>query len=67
MLRPVLTLPRKAKIVAQQNSDFTAEGAPPGAVARSMHDATQEFVKAMPRAPTVVFVAHKRRRSDDNL
>jgi len=67
MLRPVLTLPRKAKILAQQNADFTAESALPGAVARSMHDAAQEFVKAKPRAPAVVLVAHKRWRSDDNL
>jgi hypothetical protein len=58
---------RKAKILAQQDADFTAEGAPPGAVARSMHDAAQEFVKAIPRAPTVVLVAHKRWRLDDNL
>lgn len=29
MKRPVLTLPLKPKTIAQQNTDFTAEGSPP--------------------------------------
>ena len=67
MIRPVLTLPPKVKTLAQQNADFTAEGAPPpGKVAMSIHDAAHEFVKAVSHAPTIVLVAHKRRPSGKN-
>ena len=67
MIRPVLTLPSKAKILAQQNADFTAEGAPPpGKVAMPIHDTAHEAVKAVSRAPTIVLRAHKRRPSGRN-
>ena len=67
MIRPILTLPPKAKTLAQQNADFTAEGAPPpGKVGLSIPDTAHEFVKAVSRAPTIVLRAHKRRPSGKN-
>ena len=67
MKRPVLTLPREVKTLAQQKSNFTAEGTPPlGKEAMSIHDTADEFVKAVSRAPTIVLRAHKRRPSGKN-
>jgi hypothetical protein len=67
MIRPVLTLPPKVKTLAQQNADFTAEGAPPpGKVAMSIHDTAHEFVKAVSRPPTIAIGAHKHRPSSKN-
>ncbi len=64
MIRPVLTLPPKAKTLAQQNTDFTAEGSPPpGKVGMSIPDTAHEFVKAVSRAPAIVPGAHKGRPS----
>jgi hypothetical protein len=67
MIRPVLTLPPKVKTLAQQESDFTAEGSPPpGKVATSIPDTPHESVKAASRAPSVAVSAHKRRPSSKN-
>ena len=67
MKRPVLTLPPKVKTLAQQKSNFTAEGAPaPGKEAMPIHNTADEFVKAVSRAPTIVLRAHKRRPSGKN-
>jgi len=67
MGRPVLTLPPKVKTLAQQKSDFTAEGAPaPGEVGMSNPDTAHECVEAVSRAPTIVVSAHKRRPSGKN-
>jgi hypothetical protein len=55
MIRPVLILPPKVKSLAQQNADFTAEGAPPpGKVAMSIPDTPHEFVKPVLREPVIV-------------
>ena len=67
MIRPVLTLPPKAKTLAQQNTDFTAEGAPPpGKVGMDIPETAHESVKVVSRAPTIVRGAHKRRPSSKN-
>lgn len=64
MVRPILTLPPKAKTLAQQNADFTAEGAPPpGKVGMSNPDTGHDCVEAVSHAPTIVVSAHKRRPS----
>jgi len=68
MTRPVPTLPPKVKTLAQQNADFTAEGAPPpGKAGTSMPDTGHESVKAVSPAPIIVPGAHKHRPSDKNL
>jgi len=67
MIRPILTLPPKIKTLAQQNVDFTAEGAPPpGTAAISIPGAGYEFVKPVLRSPTIVIGAHKHRPSAHN-
>ena len=67
MIRPVLTLPPKVKTLAQQKTDFTAEGSPPpGKVGMSIPDTPHESGKAVSRAPTIVLGAHKRRASGKN-
>ena len=64
MFRPILTLPRNSKTLAQQNADFTAEGAPPpGMVTISIPGTGYEFVKTGLRSPTIVIGAHKHRPS----
>ena len=64
MIRPILTLPPKVKTLAQQNADFTAEGAPPpGKVGMSIPETAHESVKVVSRAPAVVLGVHKRRLS----
>jgi hypothetical protein len=67
MNRPVVTLPPKVKTLAQQKTDFTAEGAPPpGKVGMVNPDTAHECVEAVPRAPTIAVSAHKRRPSGKN-
>ena len=67
MTRPVLTLPPKVKTLAQQNADFTAEGAPPpGKVGLSTPDTGHESVTAISPAPIIVPGAHKHLPSDKN-
>ena len=67
MNRPILTLPLKDKTLAQQKSDFTAEGAPPpGKVAKSIPDTTHESVKAVSREAASALNDHKRRLSSKN-
>jgi hypothetical protein len=62
MNRPVLTVPPKVKTLAQQKTDFTAEGAPPpGKVGMVNPDTAHECVEAVSRAPTIAVSAHKRR------
>jgi len=52
MIRHVLTLPPKVKTLAEQNADFTAEGAPPpGKVGMSIPDTGHESVQAVSPAP----------------
>jgi hypothetical protein len=61
MTRPILTLPPKVKTLAQQNADFTAEGAPPpGKVGMSIPDTPHEFVKAISHEHIIVASDHKR-------
>jgi hypothetical protein len=67
MNRPVLTPPPKVKTLAQQKSDFTAEGAPPpGKVGMANPDTAHECVETVSRAPTSVVSAHKRPPSGKN-
>jgi len=62
MNRPVLTVPPKVKTLAEQKTDFTAEGAPPpGKVGMSIPNTGHECVEAVSRAPTIAVSAHKRR------
>lgn len=64
MIRPILTLPPKVKTLAEQNTDFTAEGAPPlGKVGISSPDARHELAKADSRAPTIMVGAREHRPS----
>jgi hypothetical protein len=68
MTRPVLTHPPKSKTLAQQDADFTAEGAPlPGKMGMPMPDTGHESVTAVSPAPIIVSGAHKHRPSDKNL
>ena len=64
MNRPILTLPPKVKTLAQQNTDFTAEGSPPpgnvGAAIPDTAGTTAQAAKRMPRIPAAVTRAHKR-------
>ena len=61
MNRPVLTVPPKVKTLAEQKTDFTAEGAPPpGKVGMSIPNTGHECVEAVSRAPTIAVSAHKR-------
>ena len=64
MTRPILTLPPKVKTLAQQNADFTAEGAPlPGKTGMSIPDTGHESVRAASPAPIIGPGAHKHRPS----
>jgi len=55
MIRPVLTLPPKVKSLAQQKTDFTAEGSPPpGKVGMSTPETPHQFAKAISRKPATV-------------
>ncbi len=55
MIRPLLTLPHKVKTLAQENADFTAEGAPPpGKVGMSTPETPHQFAKAISRKPATV-------------
>jgi hypothetical protein len=67
MTRPALTLPPKVKTLAQQNADFTAEGAPPpGKAGMSIPDRGHESVKAVSPTRIIVPGAHTHRPSDKN-
>lgn len=67
MIRHVLTLPPKVKTLAEQNADFTAEGAPPpGKAGMSIPDTGHESVKAVSPAPIIVPGARKHRPSGKN-
>lgn len=65
MTRPVLTLPPKVKTLAQQNIDFTAEGAPPpGKVGLPTADTGLESGTVISPAPIIDPGAQKHLPSD---
>ena len=61
MIRLASRGPRKVKTLAQQHTDFTAEGSPPpGNVATSVPTTPREAAKAVPAETAVVHGIHKR-------
>lgn len=61
MIRLASRGPRKVKTLAQQHTDFTAEGSPPpGHVATSVPATPREVAKAVPAETAAVHGIHKR-------